>query len=407
MASVTKRKWAKPDGSVGEAWQVRYLDPTTGTAPAKTFKLKKEADAFKRKVERELEEGSHITRSASRTVAQLLDEYLAYIDRRADDGQVSGAYPSSQRRALRYAKEDLGHVLLTELTWQQVEAHAKRLRLRTSEIFKRRLASGTIAHAVNSLSRAVGWGVRRGYAIRNVVPDALKELGPTPMARIKTFSQAEMQGIVAAIENRPRGIARRSQALMRAVVYLGAMCGMRRGEILGLRWSVIDFERGLITIDRSLTNRDELKGTKTAAGIRVVPMPRMVASALESWRPFATVDDRGLIFRSSGGGQITDNMFYTSYWHPLLRRAELPPVDNKHRHFHATRHFAGSAWLDAGVPLPEVSRLLGHANVGVTAKVYSHAITEVHHRASVLDHCAIVLTRTEPLQLTHDVRIAA
>lgn len=98
MASVTKRRWKKLDGSIGEAWQVRYLDPATGTAPAKTFKLKKEADAFKRKVETELSEGARIARRATRTVSELIEEYLLHADERAAKGQVSQAHVDACRR---------------------------------------------------------------------------------------------------------------------------------------------------------------------------------------------------------------------------------------------------------------------------------------------------------------------
>lgn len=310
-------------------------------------------------------------------------------------------------RALRYARDDLGGLVLASLTWQQVETHGRAMRKRVSGVYKHPLAHGTINNAMSLLSRVLAWGVRRGYAIRNVVPDAQKELGWLPEKPIDTFDQKEMQWLIAQIEIRPHGREHSTVALLRCVVYLGAMCGLRRGEIFALRWCDFDFQNPTIFVTQSLTNYDELKSPKTKAGRRNVPMPRLVVDALNEWRPFAREDGRALIFRSKSGGKICDKAFYGTYWHRLLDPAGFAPVAHRYRHFHATRHFAGSAWLDAGVPLPEVSRLLGHANVAVTARVYSYAITEVHHRAPLLDRCASVLALPKPIPLTQELRMAS
>ena len=181
-----------------------------------------------------------------------------------------------------------------------------------------------------------------------------------------------------------------------------AIAEHRRGEILALRWDAIDFEGGRIAVRHNVTLEDELKGSKTAAGRRTVHMPRQVAEALRAWVPFVVEDDRGLIFRSRTGGPWQDATFYRDTWHPLLRRAGIESDrDYGHRHFHALRHFAGSAWLDGGMPLPEVSRLLGHANMAITARIYSHAVAEVHHRATMLETCAGLLTSSADAHGVH------
>lgn len=390
MASVSKRRWTSPKGAAMEAWTVRYIDKG-GTHRSRQFERKKDAEDCKRKVERELDDGVHIARRASRTIAALHDEYLEHIQRRADDGQVGQPHVDAQHRALAHAKRHLGTVLVADLAWQHVERFALELKRTRCMHFDRRLSNGTINLAIASLHRMLGYAVRRGYASRNVVPDARREIGVLPTKGIETFSQVEMQRLVAQIDEGRLRLPRRSQALLRALVFLGAMCGLRKGEILGLRWSAIRFDRMMIDIEHSLTNRDLLKAPKTAAGVRSVPMPRMVAEALAAWRPFAVEDDRGLIFRTATGRHFTDNSFYKAFWYPLLARAAIVASDHRHRHFHALRHFAGSAWLAGGVSLPEVSRLLGHANMAITARVYAHAVAEVHHQAAALDACAGLL----------------
>lgn len=399
MASVAKRRWKKPDGTYGEKWVVRYKD---GDAhPQRTFVLKKEADAFKRKVETELEAGTHVSRRTSRKVRELVEEVVTSVSRRAAAGQVGDGYVTTTAYALGYATDFMGDEIVAEVTWQRVEQFGHHLMTMPSKHRGKKLSNATVRIILNTLKMAFDFGIRRGYAVRNVVGDAVKEIGFLPAKPITPFDQTEMRAVIAAIEDRDPGNSRRGQALIRAATYLGAMCGLRRGEIMALAWDDIDFERREITVRHNLTPSDLLKGPKTRAGNRTIPLPRLVADALEKWRPFVIADDRGLIFRTKSGGIIRASDFYADLWHPVLRKAGFPPIAGRWRHFHATRHFAGSAWLDAGFPLPEVSRLMGHANMQITARIYSHAITEVHHRAQQMDHCAGLLTQPARPAITH------
>lgn len=404
MASVRRRPGTDAKGQL-YGWEVRYTDPATGKTPGKTFRLKKEADAYARKVEREIEDGVHITRSSSRTVAETIKEFCADLDRRAGEGQIGIGHARQTKRALDYALPVVGAIVAADLKWQDVEEYGRTLRKVKSKQHGRRLSNATIRVYLNSLQTAIAYGVRRGYAVRNVVPDALKELGAMPVRAIETFTTAEMRQLVATIETKAPKQTRRGQAFLRAATYLGAMCGLRRGEILALTWDAIDFDRLQVHVRHSLTPEDVVKGPKTEAGRRTVPMPRMVAEALRAWEPYVMPEPRGLIFRSRTGGAWQDATFYRDAWHPLLTRAGIESDrEYGHRHFHALRHFAGSAWLEAGVSLPEVSRLLGHANMAITARIYSHAVAEVHHRATVLDTCAGLLAAPSA---TQELRIAA
>lgn len=391
MASVSKRTWIHK-GTAREAWVVRYKDEG-GTHRSRQFERKKDADAYRRTVETEIDAGVHTARGASKTLGATMDEFLADIERRVREGQVGQGYLEQSRMMLAYPRETLGNVLLTELKWQQVEKFGRDLRQRRTRQTDRILSNSTIRTALNALRMAVSFGVRRGYASRNVVSDALKELGSLPVPKIETFKLDEMRRLLAAAEDRPKKTTFRMQAFQRLLVLLGGTCGLRRGEMFGLRWQDIDFDARMIHVRKSLTKRDELKGPKTTAGVRDVPAPSMLIAALEAWRPYSTPNERDLVFRAKHGGAYRDSDFYRIYWHPLLIRAGLGRVGNgSWRHFHALRHFAGSAWLDAGVPLPEVSRLMGHANMAVTARIYSHAILDVAHRAPAIERCAANLS---------------
>jgi integrase len=309
MASVAKRRWKKPDGSTGETWIVRYKD---GDAhPQKTFTLKKEAEAFKRKVEQEIEAGTHVSRRASRTVKELAAEFTTSLERREADGQISYSYVDQTRRALGYAVEEMGDLVLADLKWQRVEEFGHKLRHRKSMYGGRPFSNATINVILSAFRAAVDFGVRRGYAVKNVARDAVKEIGALPAKRIVPFSLAEMKSVIAAIEQPKTHHAPRGQALIRAAAYLGTMCGLRRGEIMGLTWNDVKFESGLLVVASSLNMRDVLKSTKTGdKGRRTIPLPAIVAEALKAWKPFVVSEPRGLIFRTRTGGIIRASDFY-------------------------------------------------------------------------------------------------
>ncbi|WP_300115229.1 site-specific integrase [Sphingobium sp.] len=391
MASVAKRKWVYK-GQPKEAWVVRYKD-RGGQHRSRQFDRKKEADTYCRQVENELEAGTHIARTESRTMSQIFDEYLVDLERRANEKQVGLPYYEQTARALVYAREFMGDEKAIDITWQRVAAYGQHLRRTKGYYTRRLLTASTTRTFLGYLSIVMDYAVRRGYCARNVVPDARKELGAAPHEAIETFSREEMVRLVAAIDDRPRNINFRTQAFLRVIVYLGAMCGMRKGEIMALTWDAIDFDRMEIHVRQSLNMHDVVKGPKTKAGIRTIPLPGRAADALKAFARFIVPEPRGLILRNRNGGGWQDATFYRDLWHPFMRRAGID-TDREygHRHFHALRHFAGSAWLDAGVPLPEVSRLLGHANMMITARVYSHAVGEISQRAPALEHCAGLLT---------------
>jgi integrase len=384
MASVSKRKWTYK-GVTKEAWTVRYLD-RGGEHRSKAFELKKQADEFRKKVERELDDGTHISQRSTKTINAVIDEYMASLDRKVQEGQMATGSLRAIARYLAYPREFMGDDLMSTVTWQRVEEFGIWLRCRNSKNMNKPLANATISCAMTKLSTLFGYGVRRGYAAQNVVPSANAELGSLPSVPIKTFSETEVKALLKALDAHCPA-TRRTRA-MKTVVYLGLMCGLRKGEIFALRWSSIDFTLGTIRIDKSITRLDELKSPKTEAGVRTVPMPSKVAAALSGWKTHCVEDDRGLIFRTWGGGEIGDQKFYLWLWYPLLAKAGLDGGKGSRRRFHATRHFAGSMWLNSGMPLPEVSRLLGHANTGITARVYSHAVTEVGQQAGAINACA-------------------
>lgn len=410
MASVTSRSWTH-NGVTKKKWTVRYKD-RDGTHRSKACSSKKEADNFCRQVENELESGTHIARATTRTIAELIAEFVEHSEQRCADGRIGEGRVFTIKQQLRFAKDWLGSDVVSDLKWQRVEAFYRHLLKVISKNSGRLIDPSYAKMIIDTLGSMLQWGVRRGYLVDNPVPHAKREIGAKSFAKIETFTSFEMRRLLAAVEDSPTGNMRgqeaRTKSMARAIIYLAAFCGLRKGEILALTWDSFAFDHRVVMVRHSLTPQpyDVIKGPKTDAGFRDVPLPSAVIAALEDWRRHVRPEPRGLIFRAKGGSPLGIS-FYRNLWQPVLSRAGLDPkTGDTWRHFHALRHFAGSAWLDAGATLPEVSRLLGHGDVAITAKIYAHAINDIAKDAPLLER-AMTTMLPPTLLIAQEVRNAA
>ena len=165
----------------------------------------------------------------------------------------------------------------------------------------------------------------------------------------------------------------------RALWHLAVGTGARRGELLGLRWREVDLDAGNVSISRGLSFVEgvpRLLGTKTSRR-RVVSIGASVIDALRrheeqqrAQREAATdwQDRWGLVFTQADGAPI-DPLAVTKEFRALVRRAPVPVI-----RLQDIRHAHASILLGAGVPIPVVSRRLGHATVSMTLDVYSHVL---------------------------------
>jgi integrase len=150
-----------------------------------------------------------------------------------------------------------------------------------------------------------------------------------------------------------------------AAVYVGAGCGLRRGETFALTVDRVDFLRRRVTVDRTLVR---VKGglgfgpPKTRASTRDVPLPAFVADALAAHIARYGVGDGGLIFRTRGGKPVDSGALAASW-----RR--VAPAGSR---FHDLRHHYASTLIAAGASVVEVQEALGHGTSKETLDTYTH-----------------------------------
>jgi integrase len=161
--------------------------------------------------------------------------------------------------------------------------------------------------------------------------------------------------------------------------YLLATTGMRRGEVLGLRWSDVDLDGHSISVSRALmivAYEPQLSDVKTGQGRRTIDLEPKTVAVLRAWKK-RQMEKRmltnarpatDLIFARPDGSWINPD-FFSQVFDRHLAKSDLPKI-----RLHDLRHTHVSILLKQGVPLKVVSERLGHSNPAFTLSVYQHLL---------------------------------
>ena len=242
----------------------------------------------------------------------------------------------------------IGDVLLCKLTPADVRA-----------MYRRLLSDGLTPSTVGRVHAILKQSMRDAVRDKYIRANPLDDVKPPKQQRTE-------KNVLTADEVRRLLDAVRGDRFECAFV-LGTTCGLRIGEVLALRFEDIDWDRGTIRIERTLHN-GECTAPKTHSSRRTLTLPQRALEALV--RLSEVNGTSGYLFATSSGKPVDVSNFYKWSWRPALRRADLPETLTPHQ----LRHGTASLLLNQNVPVPMVSRYLGHANPGITMKIYAHMI---------------------------------
>ena len=159
--------------------------------------------------------------------------------------------------------------------------------------------------------------------------------------------------------------------------YLDLATGLRRGELLGLKWTDVDLDRGVLKIQRAISRQNGKvveAPLKTNNAYRPLPLSADAISVLKMQK--CKVGNSEWVFPSPTGGPISPD----SVLHMLqrvLKRAGLPRI-----RFHDLRHTFATMALQNGVDVKTVSSMLGHYSAGFTLDTYAHVTTDAQLKAA-------------------------
>jgi integrase len=241
------------------------------------------------------------------------------------------------------------------------------------------LSSATVRYVHSVIRRALKDAQRWNLVTRNVADAA--DPPRIVRAQIRTWSARELRTFLEHVKD----------DRLYAAYVLAATTGMRRGEVMGLRWQDVDLDTARVSISQTLVVVDgydvQYSEPKTAKGRRNVALDEQTVKALRKQRERQIVEralwgdayeDADLVFAKENGAELHPDGFSDAFVRHA-KAAKLP-----HIRFHDLRHTHATLALAAGIHPKVVSERLGHASITITLDTYSHAIPAMQETAASL-----------------------
>jgi integrase len=292
------------------------------------------------------------------TVKAFLERWLEVSKQR----NKTRTYEGYDRIVALYLVPHLGHIVLGKLTPEHVQKMIDRLAL----------APNTVRNIRAVLRRALNQALKWELVSRNVA--TLVETPRITQAEMSALDQQQARALLRILKGD------RLEALYRVALSLG----LRRGEVLGLRWQDIDFDTATLriaqTVQRTRTQGLIIGTPKTKSSLRTLSIPPVLLAVLKRHRSRQEAEGidnpQDLVFISTTGTPLEpDNI--THRFKTFAKAAELPDDI----HFHSLRHSCATLLLAQGVPMYVVKDILGHDQISTTMK-YTHPTPETMRDAT-------------------------
>ena len=369
------KKRANGEGSIRKRkdgrWEGRYTaghDPATGKQIFKSVLGKTQAEV-KEKLKNALVEAGQIdfTKSGKYTVGTWMDEWfenVAKIKVRPSSHQTYRGYIDN------HIKPNIGSIPLEKLTTMDLQKLYRTLltKGRVERIEAENQPSGLSAKTVRNINQVISSALDLAVA-QKIIPsnptDAC-ELPKVEHREMQTIPEEQLQAFLA--EARATGVYE--------MYYIELATGLRRGELLGLKWQDIDWKNGIIKVRRQIARVDGQiveAPLKTKNSYRTVTVSPQAIEVLKQQR--AKAHDQ-YVFPSPNGGPISPDSV-NNMLKRVLARAGIPKV-----RFHDLRHTFATIALQNGVDIKTVSGMLGHFSAGFTLDTYAHVTTAAQKEAA-------------------------
>jgi integrase len=178
-------------------------------------------------------------------------------------------------------------------------------------------------------------------------------------------------------------------------ILIAGTAGLRRGEVLGLRWQDVDLDRGSLKVTQALSRTNagsEMKSPKTKKSRRAVSLPPELVDVLKQHKAEqeklradlrSAYHDNDLVVATPDGRPRSPNAFTKSFTN-LVATLDLPPVT-----FHGMRHSHATLLLAMKVPMKVASERLGHTSVNITMDLYQHVLPDMDEEAAAKTQAAL------------------
>ena len=371
-----ERKRANGEGNIRKRkdgrWEGRYTaghDPESGKAIYKNVLGRTQAEVkSKLKAAIEKTKSLEVTKAGKYTVGAWMDEWFenyAKVKVRPSSHQTYRGYIDN------HIKPNIGKISLENLTSLELQ-----------KFYKKLLTSGRIDR-VESKHQTKGLSPKTVRNIHQIIASAMKlakeqkiiSADPAEGCALPKLEHREMKTL--PIEQLTSFLREAKESGVFEMYYVELATGLRRGEILGLKWEDLDLERGDLRVKRQVSriNGEVVEAPlKTKNAYRTLPLAEDTIAVLKEQKKKA--GGSPWVFPSPTGGPISpDSVLHMR--HRVLKRAGLPRV-----RFHDLRHTFATLALQNGVDVKTVSGMLGHFSAGFTLDTYAHVTTAAQKEAA-------------------------
>ncbi len=336
------------------------------------FRTRREAEAARAKLVTELNTGSYVVPGRTTLADWIRDSWLPITEPRVKPT----TFHSYKRNLEHHVIPVLGAKPLQQLTPPMLNSLYSGLAIGAKS--RKPLSAKTISYIHSTLHKVLADAVDAGLLGKNVAAGAKP---PRPARRatsgINAWDPEELGAFLAYV----RGT--RLEAIWR----LSAMTGMRRGEILGLRWCDLDLDRSRLSVRQALVSvgYEVVHSTPKSHSARVVDLDQETVEQLRAHRARQEAEraewgtdyqDQDLVVAKENGKPIHPHTFSQSF-ERLIEKHNLRRI-----RLHDLRHTHATLALKAGVPVKVISERLGHESPAFTLKQYAHVIPGMQAEAA-------------------------
>ena len=370
------KKRANGEGSIRKRkdgrWEGRYTaghDSETGKAIYKNVLGRSQAE-LKEKLKQAIGEAQalDITKAGKYTVGEWMEVWFqdyAKIKVRPSSHQTYQGYIHN------HIRPNIGDIPLEKLTSLDLQKFYKKLLTtgRVDRVEAKGQPKGLSAKTVRNIHQILSSALKLAQEQRLILTNPAEgcALPRVEHQEMKTLTTVQLASFFR--EARESGVFE--------LYYLELATGLRRGELLGLKWEDIDLERGDLRVRRQVSriNGEVVEAPlKTKNAYRTLPLAEDTVSVLKEQR--RKVGNSPWVFPSPNGGPISpDSVLHML--HRVLKRAGLPKV-----RFHDLRHTFATLALQNGVDVKTVSGMLGHFSAGFTLDTYAHITSAAQRQAA-------------------------
>jgi integrase len=238
-----------------------------------------------------------------------------------------------------------------------------------SHCIENNVTISTMKKILINLGAIMTYSVRKRYVDYNPVRDIEKPKGQSEHDEDKKLNVLTPARILSLLDTTPD--------LKHKTLFMAAVTtGLRQGELLGLKWTDINWFNNQINVNRTY-NHFRFYEPKTKTSKRKVDVPPQMTIQFKEWKIACPANDLDLIFPNENGKPMSALNMYNRKFLPTLKKAKI----NKIR-FHDLRHTYASLLMDQGENIKYIQNQLGHASIKVTMDTYGHLMKDVNREAA-------------------------